>query len=233
MHTSLLAIEGVQSKEDARWYLGKRVAFVYKGKKKIRVTQVDMTKDSLNSGDVFVLDAGLKIFQFNGSKAGPMEKQKGAAICRSLKDERKAQPTVIVVEELDTGADADEFWKHLGGKGNIKTAEQGGSDDEMDKEINKVRRLMHLSDASGKMEFKMVSEGNAIKKTQFISDDVMIFDAGSEVFVWVGKGANGEEKKKALGYAQEYLTKYNRPSFIPITRVQEAGESETFKTALQ
>jgi gelsolin len=204
-----------------------------KGKKKIRVTQVDMTKDSLNSGDVFILDAGLKIYQFNGTKAGPMEKQKGAAITRSLKEERKSAPQVIVVEETDTGADADEFWKHLGGRGKIKTAEEGGSDDLAEKETAKVRRLMHLSDASGKMEFKQVAEGNAIKKSQFISDDVMVFDAGHEVFVWVGKGASKEEKKNALGYAQTYLTQFKRPAYIPITRVQEAGETPDFLTALQ
>jgi hypothetical protein len=204
-----------------------------KGKKKIRVTQVDLAIGSLNSGDVFILDHGLKIYQFNGTKAGPMEKQKGAAITRALKDERKSQPQVIVIEEADKGADADEFWKTLGGRAPIKTAEEGGNDDEVEKELAKVRRLMHLSDASGKMEFKQVAEGNAIKKSQFISDDVMIFDAGHEVFVWVGKGASKEEKRKALGYAQQYLTDYKRPSFIPITRVQEAGESESFQTALQ
>jgi len=121
----------------------------------------------------------------------------------------------------------------LGGRGKIKTAEEGGADDAVEKEVAKVRRLMHLSDASGKMEFKQVAEGNAIKKSQFVSDDVMIFDAGHEVFVWIGKGANKEEKKNGLGYAQTYLTQYNRPAYIPITRVQEAGESPDFLTALQ
>jgi len=205
-----------------------------KGKKKIRVTQVDLNRSSLNSGDVFVLDHGLKIYQFNGAKAGPMEKQKGAGITRALKEERKSQPQVIVVEETDGGADAEAFWGLLvGGKGPIKTAEEGGVDDAAEKDEQKVRRLMHLSDATGKMEFKQVAEGNAVKKSLFQSDDVMIFDAGHEVFAWIGKGASKEEKKNALGYAQSYLTQYKRPAYIPITRVQEAGESPDFLQALQ
>jgi len=165
-----------------------------KGKKKIRVTEVDLNTDSLNSGDVFILDKGLTLYQFNGGKCGPMEKQKAAEICRTTRDERKSQPKMVVVEEGDKGADADEFWNLLGGRKNIKTAEQGGNDDEAEKAI--VRKLYHLSDATGKMEFKFVSEGNAVKKSQFISDDVMVFDSGKEVFVWVGKGANAEERKK-------------------------------------
>ena len=55
-----------------------------KGKKKVRVTQVDMSAKSLNSGDVFILDAGLDIYQWNGKKAGPQEKAKGAQLSRAI-----------------------------------------------------------------------------------------------------------------------------------------------------
>jgi len=82
------------------------------------------------------------------------------------------------------------------------------------------------------MEFKFISEGNAIKKSQLVADDVMIFDAGNEVFVWVGKGANANEKKQALGYAQTYLTQNKRPSWLPISRIIQGGENPAFETAM-
>jgi len=200
-----------------------------KGQKKVRVTEVDLTHKSLNSGDVFVLDAGLKIFQWNGKKAGPMEKQKGASMGRALREERKARPELFVCEEGEKGPDAVEFWKLLGGEGPVKSAEEGGSDTDAEKEGAKIRKLFQLSDATGKMEFKLIAEGLAIKRTQLISDDVMIFDAGNEVYAWIGKGASKEEKKQALGFAQDYLTKYNRPAYLPISRVLEGGENETFE----
>ena len=38
-----------------------------------------------------------------------------------------------------------------------------------------------------------------------IEDDVMILDTYQEVFVWIGKGANADEKKNALATAVEYI----------------------------
>jgi len=201
-----------------------------KGQKKVRVTEVDIGHKSLNSGDVFLLDCGLSLFQWNGKKSGPMEKQKGAALSRAFKEERKGKPTVYVLEEGEKGgSDSIEFWKALGGEGPIKSAEEGGSDTEAEKDNNKIRKLFQLSDSTGKMEFKVIAEGNAIKRNQLISDDVMIFDAGNEVYAWIGKGASKDEKKQALGFAQDYLTKFKRPSYLPISRVLEGGENETFE----
>jgi gelsolin len=200
-----------------------------KGKRKVRVAQVPMEKGSLNSGDVFVLDAGLQVIQWNGSKAGPSEKSKGASVCRAIVDERKGKPTISVFEEGDK--DDAAFWSHLGGKGPIKSAEEGGNDLEAEKGDEK--RLFQLSDASGKMTFKEVGRGATVKRRLLDSNDVFILDTGAEVFAWIGRGASADEKKKALGFAQSYLKDYNRPSFLPIARILEGGENEIFEAALQ
>ncbi|KAF4563231.1 60S ribosomal protein L33A [Pleurotus pulmonarius] len=39
-NTSLIQIEGVGSKEDAQFYLGKRVAFIYRAKKEVQGSKV-------------------------------------------------------------------------------------------------------------------------------------------------------------------------------------------------
>lgn len=44
--------------------------------KNLSVRQVEMSYKSLNSGDVFVLDAGLMIYQWNGSQSSPHERRK-------------------------------------------------------------------------------------------------------------------------------------------------------------
>jgi len=197
-----------------------------KGKKKIRASQVDLTRDSLNSGDVFILDNGLTIYQWNGKKSGPQEKQKGAAMCNSIATDRKGKAKIFVLEDGDKEAG---FWSLLGGFGPVKSAEEGGDDNEADK--GGVKALFQLSDATGKLEFKQVATGAAVKKTLLDSNDVFILDSGSEVYAWIGKGASVSEKSKALSFAQDYLTKFNRPAFLPISRVLEGGENPTFNDA--
>jgi gelsolin len=197
-----------------------------KGKRRVRVTEVPLSHKSLNSGDVFILDAGMNIHQWNGCKAGPQEKMKGAQLCRAIDDERKGLPKVFVYEEGQK--DAKPFWDGIGGEGPVASAESGGSDDEAEK--NTQKKLFRLSDASGKMEFKEVtSTTGKIKRASLDPNDVFILDTGAEVFAWIGKGASKAEKKTAMQYAQEYLKKYNRPSFTPIARILQGGENEVFE----
>jgi len=200
-----------------------------KGKRKIRVTQVPMEKGSMNSGDVFILDAGLTVWQFNGIKAGPGEKMKGAQLCRAIGDERKGKVAINVLEEGDKNP---EFWKLLGGFGAIKSDVEGGSDADAEKVDASAKKLFQLSDASGTMVFKEVASGTKCKKALLDSNDVFILDSGAELFVWIGKGASKEEKRKGMTFAQDYLKKYNRPLTMPISRILQGGENEVFEGEL-
>jgi len=203
-----------------------------KGKKKVRTTQVDKVVASLNSGDVFILDAGLKVYKWEGKSSGMFEKNKGREVCDAIKTERKGKCTVFSLREGDSKTDTDivAFFKELGGTPDspIKSAAEGGDDADEEAAKGKIRQLWKLSDASGKMEFAKISEGNAIKKSQLDHNDVFIFDSGSEVFAWIGKGASDKERTESMAYAQQYLTKNNRPAYLPICRVLDGAENSVF-----
>jgi gelsolin len=93
----------------------------------VRVTQVPLSASSLNSGDVFILDNGLTLYQWNGKKSGGGERMKAAQLCRAIDDERGGKPDVVVYSEGDS--DAAPFWQLLGGEsGAVKSAKAGGSD---------------------------------------------------------------------------------------------------------
>jgi gelsolin len=196
----------------------------FKGtKKNVRVLEVELSHKSLNSGDVFVVDKGTELIQWNGSKAGIFEKSKGAEFLQSVESDRngKAQGRV-----LDEGHEDDAFWAAIGGKGAVSSAEAGGSDADHSQKGQKA--LYKLSDASGKLEFTEVAKGDSFKKSQLDSNDVFIVDAGDEVVAWVGKSASAGEKKKALHFAQDYLTTQKKNIATPISRVLEGGENSVF-----
>jgi len=195
-----------------------------KGKKHVRIHEVPLSHTSLNSGDVFVLDAGKVLIQWNGSKSGVLEKAKGAELLQAIEGEREGRASGRVVAESDNDAD---FWKLVGGKGPVADAAAGGSDLEAEKKH--VKELYKLSDASGKLTFTEVAKGEKIKRSQLDTNDVFILNDGAEVFAWIGHKASVTEKKKALQFAQQYVANAGLAIQTPVARVLEGGENEVFE----
>jgi gelsolin len=194
------------------------------GKAKIvRASEVAASARSLNQGDVFLLDAGLKIYTFIGSSANGFEKAKGAALAQNLASARggacKVQP----------GLDAD-FWKVL--KGSEKDVQPASENREVvtDAELNGEKLLLYkLSDASGHLQFTKVAEGKLDGK-MLNSNDAFILDADIQVWIWVGKNASATEKSQVMKYATDYLKQHNRPLTTPITRIMDGQVHQIFSS---
>jgi len=198
-----------------------------KGRKRVRLVEVPLDAKSVNSGDVFVLDLGLLIIQFNGKESGVFERNKATEICRALDDERGQVPEVVVFDEFTKPEEWPKDWVDRLGKGPYATAAEGGSDVEFEKGATS-RVLLRLSNASGKMEMTKVAEGTAVKRDLLQKDDVFIVDFGNEIFTWVGTGASREERKHGIQYAIEYLKKNGRDESTPITVTLQDHESDYF-----
>jgi len=204
-----------------------------KGKlKNARVTEVPLSASSLNSGDVFVLDKGLDLYQFNGKNSYAGERTKAAQIVRAVDDERKGLARVHVAEQGDHDkAFWAAFWEGLGGEGPV--SDVSGSDDAATEEAKHLKKLFRLQEqADGTLTFSLVGEGK-FDKSQLDSSDVFILDQGQEVFVWCGLKSSQKERKWGIQYAQNYLSQYARPSSLPISRILEGGENEVFQTSFE
>ena len=59
-----------------------------------------------------------------------------------------------------------------------------------------------MSNASGRLSVEDIAD---FVQEDLVEDDVMILDTYDEIFVWIGNGANAEEKKGALQTVKEYL----------------------------
>jgi len=197
--------------------------FHLKGKKNVVVREVPFAIESLNSADVCVLDAGHDIYQMNGRECGAMEKAKAAELTRAIDDERGGKPNVWVFEQDDIGdANANKFWELLGGRQDIAHATP-------DTNVVSEKKLFRLSDETGKMQMVAVKE---VARKSLDSKDAFIFDAGFEIFAWIGKGASKQEKSKALAYATDYVFKNGRPKTMPISRIIEGAENDVFLAAI-
>ncbi|CAK5122172.1 unnamed protein product [Meloidogyne enterolobii] len=72
--------------------------FQCKGKRNVRCTQVKCVKESLNRGDVFILDLGLDIYVWMPPQSGRLERLKGMQQAKSIKDkERAGRPKIHIL----------------------------------------------------------------------------------------------------------------------------------------
>ena len=86
----------------------------------MRVSVVPLSAASLNSGDVFILDLGLTLYQWNGSEANRKEKSKALEVCTGLKDDERGGKARIKV--CDQGSEPAAFWEGIGGRGAVAPA---------------------------------------------------------------------------------------------------------------
>lgn len=201
-----------------------------KGKKNIRLRQVPLENASLNSGDVFILDLGMKLIQFNGKASNGMERAKAAELCRALDSERDGKPEVVVFDEID--AEYPKEWTALLPKQAIKDAKAGG-DDLLSESAVVKKTLWRLSDESGKMTMTQEAEGAAVNIQKLDGKDVFILDVSREVFVWIGAATSADERKYGLKYAEQYLKDQSRPLYTPISRVIQGAENDYFREAFK
>lgn len=158
--------------------------FHCKGKRNVRCAQVNCIKESLNLGDVFILDKGMEIYVWMPPESGRLERIKGMSQAKGIRDlERGGRPKIIVLDQ-DWNKN-DTFWKTFGGKEVIpfiKSPIGGGKDDEYWREsrdtisLSKYTLLIliflyklkscgylvltfRISDASGELKVTKVSQG--------------------------------------------------------------------------
>jgi hypothetical protein len=176
-----------------------------KGRRNIRVQQVDLKPDSLNSGDVFILDAGRAIFQWNGKAASNVEKTKALEVTKQLRDQERGGNASITI--IDEGKDDDkEFWLKFGcpKPAKIKSADQGGDDEKYSRDQSAAVTLHRVSDASGKLTSTEITE-RPLKKELLDTNDAFILDSGAGIFVWVGKGAGQEERLHSMRIGVDFI----------------------------
>jgi gelsolin len=195
-----------------------KLVHIRKIKNNVRVMEVPFSCDSLNSGDCFILDAGLKIFCWNGNDSNAFEKFKTSELAKNLEEKRNGAPEVFHVTQ---GEESPEFWEILGGKKEIKPT-NNVTDDSL--KIIGEKVMFKLSDSSGELELIKVD----FSLEHLDSSEVYIIDLVSHLIIWVGSKSSQNEKKNSIAFALQYIKNFNRPSTLPFCSVQEGRSLKDF-----
>lgn len=196
-------------------------------RKGVEIIQIACDKSKLDSTDVYILDTGRMIYQWNGNGANKDERFRAMQYVGDLLNDRNGKARKEVLDQDSTDPD-HEFYRSI---------EAGLEEDDVDQSSDfeetsdDTKNLFRLSDASGKLDFSKTKSGS-ISKYDFDTNDVFILDTVKELFVWVGKGTTMNEKKNALTYAHVYLQSTKHP-LIPVSCFQEGKkEPQKFVAAL-
>jgi len=211
-----------------------------KGRRNVRVLEVPLALSSLNSGDVFILDAGLQLFQWNGREASRPEKAKGQQIAQSIKDdERGGRAELHVLSEGDASEAMSAFFALLGytgpvDKAVIATAEAGGADDAA--EVAAAPRLYKqtptlASSAPTPLLASSEVTQRPLERKLLDSGSVCVLISGGAAYAWVGKHAHADDKKRALTTAGEAAALAALPANAGLKVVKEGTEPPLFTQA--
>uniref|UniRef100_A0A4W3HJY2 Supervillin n=1 Tax=Callorhinchus milii TaxID=7868 RepID=A0A4W3HJY2_CALMI len=176
-----------------------------KGRRHIQTRLVEPRASSLNSGDCFLLLAPQNCFLWTGEFANVIEKSKAAELAAFIQTKRDLgcrAPYVTTIEEgINTQSKtAKEFWRLLGGQSSYQDAGNPDEDELYESAIVETNCTYCLVDD------KLVPDdeywGKIPRCSLLNSKDVLVFDFGSEVYVWHGKEVTLAQRKVAFQLAK-------------------------------
>lgn len=205
-----------------------------KGKKNVVAGEVEMSWKSFNRGDVFLLDLGQLIVQWNGPESNRNERLRAMTLAKDIRDrERGGRAKVGVVdgEDEDASPGLMKVLKHvLGEKRDIQPAIP---DDKVDHIVKSSLKLYHVTNASGNLVIQEVAI-QPLTQDMLLHEDCYILDqGGTRIFVWKGKNASKEEKQQAMSRALGYIKAKNYPDSTSVETENDGSESTIFRQLFQ
>ena len=135
---------------------------------------VEMKADSVNEGDVFILDMNDKIYFWPGESCNVNEKMKGLEVATNIrKSERHAQAEMQFPKE-DPAVDA-EFWGYLGGKPDKINPPTPDADAEAGSDQDHFYKFFKVSNETGKLLCTEIAE-RPLKREHLDTNDTFILE---------------------------------------------------------
>ncbi|XP_051571140.1 supervillin-like isoform X2 [Myxocyprinus asiaticus] len=177
-----------------------------KGWRQVQVRLVEPVARSLNSGDCFLLVTPSHCFLWTGKFSNTIEREKASEMASLIVTQRDLGCQATGVIHLDEGVNTDglqaaEFWNLLGGQ-TPYNGPDGADDDELyEKAISESNCIYRLQ------EDRLMPHEQGWASIPLLSlldsSQTLLFDFGSELYLWHGKDIGPSERKLALQLAQQ------------------------------
>ncbi|CAD7673278.1 unnamed protein product [Nyctereutes procyonoides] len=203
------------------------------GRKHVSATEVELSWNSFNKSDIFLLDLGKMMIQWNGPETSISEKARGLALTCSLQDrERGGRAQIGVVDDEVKATDLMRIMEAVLGcrVGNLPASMPN-------KSINQLQKasvcLYHVCE---KEEDSVIQELATCPLTQDLlrEEDYYILDqGGSKICVWQGRMSGLQEKKAAFSRALAFIQAKGYPTYTNVEVLNDGAESAAFKQLFQ
>uniref|UniRef100_A0A8C3VY95 Villin-1 n=1 Tax=Catagonus wagneri TaxID=51154 RepID=A0A8C3VY95_9CETA len=205
-----------------------------KGKRNVVAGEVEMSWKSFNRGDVFLLDLGKVIIQWNGPESNRMERLRGMTLAKEIRDQERGGRTYVgVVDGEDEKASPKlmEIMNYvLGQRRELKAAVP---DTVVEPALKATLKLYHVSDSEGKVVVREVAT-RPLSQDLLSHEDCYILDQGGlKIYVWKGKNANPKEKKEAMSQALNFIKAKQYPPSTQVEVQNDGAESAVFQQLFQ
>ncbi|XP_036614483.1 supervillin isoform X6 [Trichosurus vulpecula] len=176
-----------------------------KGRRNVQTRLVEPRASSLNGGDCFLLLTPHYCFLWVGEFANVIEKAKASELATLIQTRRELGCRATYVQTIEEGINththaAKDFWKLLGGQTSYQSAGNPEEDELYETAITETNCVYRL------VEDKLVPDdyywGKIPKCSLLQPREVLVFDFGSEVYVWHGKEVTLAQRKIAFQLAK-------------------------------
>ncbi|VVC37081.1 ADF-H/Gelsolin-like domain,Villin/Gelsolin,Villin headpiece,Gelsolin-like [Cinara cedri] len=185
-----------------------------KGRRRVQTRLVSPTADSVNQGDCYVLVTSSQIFVWIGEYSNVIERSNAAKVAQSILDKKdlgckfaNQLYTINCDSSLPNSQLEKKFWTLLGvtssETSSIKGQEAGHPDED---------ELYEAAIVSTNMVYEIINDelvilpeiSETMPKIEILdSFKTLVFDFGSEIYVWYGKNVNINKRKPALNLARQ------------------------------
>jgi len=203
-----------------------------RGKNPVRCTQVEMTWDSLNKSDCFILDLGNEIYVWCGPNSNPWERMSANEMGRSIRDDERAGKAEVFLIDAGEVQCPEKLVPYLGDLPDDIADEAPENAPSKGKGAHSgAGKLFKISDEDGDVSYSLVSDTPPYSQDMLEPDSCFILGTpqGPAAYVWKGKDSSAEERKQAVAYCEKYIEENDLPRHTQFEIMAQFGETAMFK----